>query len=178
MWALRYRQYACYEYVWSVQCAYTGVVSKNISSRYPSLGPKHMRISDNAHERNEFIFATLRKKQQKENKNASKQRKKKLPTIKKMMHSDSALLLNPHNQNVCATSFDVMDFSVLAHFIFVHIIIIVSQLHLFTPIYASWFILFMHFSLSLNEENTANNNTNSNSMKRAKISLILRSFAI
>lgn len=91
-----------------------------------------MRISDNAHERNEFIFITTKCI-------------KKTANNKKKDDAFKLRLVIESTTRTCATSFDVMDFSVLAHFIFVHIIIIVSQLHLFTPIYASWFILYMHF---------------------------------
>lgn len=123
---------ACYE-CYTVQCAYTGV-SKNISSWYSSLGPNtHANLRQCA--RKKWVYF-----------HNNEMYKKKLPTIKK----DDAFKLRlviESTTRTCATSFDVMDFSVLAHFIFVHIIIIVSQLHLFTPIYASWFILYMHFSL-------------------------------
>lgn len=85
--------------------------------------------------------------------------KKKNSNDKKMMHSNSALLLNLQPERVqrrffarngffCSCSFNTLGaragiFFSCSLLLSVHIIIIVSQLHLFTPIYASWFILFM-----------------------------------
>lgn len=123
--------------------------------------PKHMRNpSTSEHERNEFIFANEATTNEYKNNNnnhiahlSTMQRRRNIyvATIKRWCIQTPPCYWI-YKQNVCNVVLHIMDFSVLWLIlvlffasILVHIIIIVSQLHLFTPINASWSILCSFF---------------------------------
>lgn len=140
-------RYACY----GMLCA--GLCQKKYRLMIFISRPKHMRILDKRTRKKWVYFRNAKcnrnqtKQQQKLKYEGEKRKKTRVPTIKRWCIQTPPCIES--TSRTCATSPRYNGFysvlllisEVYFHFIFVYIIIIVSQLHLFTPIYASWLIL-------------------------------------